>query len=314
MLLTENESSTSLFSTTSLGSSSSQSSLPSTLNKWLERVEDDKLYHFGLFKSDANLKKIFSDIKFVCTGGSASRLNAFAELFAKHTTTNITDNLSRTDRYAMWKTGPVLWVNHGMGVPSLSIMLIEVIKILHYAGATDFQFIRMGTSGGVGVSPGTVIVSSGAVNGLLEQNHTQYIQGKIVKRDAILDAELSQGLYDTAIELGLPVDRGLTMCADDFYEGQMRLDGLFCDYAAEDKLDFFKKLYRIGVKNIEMESTGFASYTNHAGIPAAILCVALVNRMETDQVVVDKGTYHDFEMRPFKIVLNYITKRLNGIL
>lgn len=47
----------------------------------------------------------------------------------------------------------------------------------------------------------------------------------------------------------------------------MRLDGLFCDYTAEDKLAFFNKLYRIGVKNIEMESTGFASYTNHAGIP-----------------------------------------------
>lgn len=71
-------------------------------------------------------------------------------------------------------------IQHGMGVPSLSIMLNEIIKLLHYAGATDVMFIRVGTSGGIGVDPGTVVVSSGAVNGLLEDKHIQFIHGNIV--------------------------------------------------------------------------------------------------------------------------------------
>ena len=65
----------------------------------------------------------------------------------------------------------MLSVSHGMGVPSLSIMLHEVIKLLSYAGAKDPVIIRIGTSGGIGIAPGTVVVSNGAVNGLLKPEH-----------------------------------------------------------------------------------------------------------------------------------------------
>ncbi len=37
-----------------------------------------------------------------------------------------------------------------MGVPSATIMLHEILKLLHYAGAEDPIIIRMGTSGGIG--------------------------------------------------------------------------------------------------------------------------------------------------------------------
>lgn len=39
-----------------------------------------------------------------------------------------------------------------------------------------------------------------------------------------------------------------------------------------------------GVVNIEMESTIFAALTYHAGIKAAVVCVALLNRLNGDQV------------------------------
>ena len=41
-----------------------------------------------------------------------------------------------------------------MGVPSMTIMLHEVIKMLYYAGAKDATIIRIGTSGGIGMSVG----------------------------------------------------------------------------------------------------------------------------------------------------------------
>lgn len=69
-----------------------------------------------------------------------------------------------------------------MGVPSLSIMLVETIKLLHYAGASNVTFFRLGTSGGLGVQPGTLVVSSGAINGELEEFHIQYVMGKRVSR------------------------------------------------------------------------------------------------------------------------------------
>lgn len=46
---------------------------------------------------------------------------------------------------------------------------------------------------------------------------------------------------------------GKTMCAYDFYEGQGRLDGAFCEYTENDKMNYLKKLHNAGVVNIEME-------------------------------------------------------------
>ena len=39
-------------------------------------------------------------------------------------------------RYVMYKIGPILTLNHGMGMPSLSIALHEIVKLLFYAGAS----------------------------------------------------------------------------------------------------------------------------------------------------------------------------------
>lgn len=41
---------------------------------------------------------------------------------------------------------------HGMGIPSISIMLHELIKLLYHAKCSDITIIRIGTSGGIGIS------------------------------------------------------------------------------------------------------------------------------------------------------------------
>ena len=43
-----------------------------------------------------------------------------------------------------------IFLQHGMGVPSITILLHEIIKLLKYSGAVDPVIIRLGTSGGVG--------------------------------------------------------------------------------------------------------------------------------------------------------------------
>ena len=71
----------------------------------------------------------------------------------------------------MFKVGPVLSVSHGMGVPSLSILLHEIFKMLWHAGVEDAMFFRIGTCGGINLPPGTVVVSEGALDGKLEPVH-----------------------------------------------------------------------------------------------------------------------------------------------
>ena len=56
---------------------------------------------------------------------------------------------------------------HGMGIPSLSIVFHEILKMLHHAAATDVKFFRLGTSGGLGLEPGSVVISETAKDGLL---------------------------------------------------------------------------------------------------------------------------------------------------
>lgn len=69
------------------------------------------------------------------------------------------------------QVGPVLSISHGMGVPSIGILLHEIIKLMYHAKCKDPVFIRLGTCGGVGIEGGTVVVSDEAVDGLLRNTY-----------------------------------------------------------------------------------------------------------------------------------------------
>ena len=76
----------------------------------------------------------------------------------------------------------MICVSHGMGMPSLSILLHEMYKLCYYAGClSKCTFIRSGTCGGVGAAPGTVAISTGGVDPSLHPYYTQSILGKVNK-------------------------------------------------------------------------------------------------------------------------------------
>lgn len=105
---------------------------------------------------------------------------------------------------------------------------------------------------------------------------------------------------------------GGTMCARDFYEAQSRLDGAICGYSERDKQNRLEELKSAGVVNIEMEVTTFASMCHYVGIPAAVVCVTLLNRLDGDQVTSSKQTLTEFQTRPQKLLMTFIKKRLNS--
>ena len=287
-------------------------------NPNLNDLKEDFLYHFGLGTSTHNLRQMFGDVRFVCMGGTRERMRDFAHYLLKEleiqlpTGTELQDISGHSHRYAMYKVGPVLSMSHGMGVPSLSIELHEITKLLWYAGVEDPVFFRIGTSGGVGLEGGVVVVSDGALNSCLEEHHEYIVLGEREKRPTGLDQDLAKELDEISRGIGIESALGKTLCTDDFYEGQGRLDGAICPFNEEKKMAYLRKCVKAGVKNIEMEATMFASFTKRVGIRAAIVCVTLLERLNGDQISTPKSVMQEWQTRPQKVVAAYIKKHTRG--
>ncbi|CAD7084499.1 unnamed protein product [Hermetia illucens] len=288
-------------------------------NPYLKNLDNDVLYHLGFSKKD-DLKKLFGDVKFVCTGGSADRMREFAYfIYSKlkgklPVEDEIKDLGGVGHRYALYKVGPVISVSHGMGFGSIGILLHEMIKLVRYAECDDPIFIRVGTCGGIGIPPGTVVVTEGALNGVLKGVHEFIILGKRVERPATFDQALAQKIQECA----LPADNfkivlGKTIGTDDFYEGQGRTDGAICDHKIEEKMEFLQKVFKLGVRNFEMEAPVFGALTHHAGIKGAIICASLVNRLNGDQITATREEMHDWGLRAQEITWRFIEKTLKDM-
>jgi uridine phosphorylase len=148
------------------------------MNPHLSKIDCDYLYHLGLTSQDAPL---FKNVEYVCIGGSNGRMSKFAESVAE-TLGLPKDEVKKVGkhiRYVTYLVGPVLVCSHGMGGPSISILLHEIAKLLKYAEA-DAVWIRIGTCGGIGFPAGTVIVSTQSLNGALEPFQESLIMGEIV--------------------------------------------------------------------------------------------------------------------------------------
>lgn len=157
------------------------------------------------------------EIKYVCIGGTNDRMTNFAERCGLKFGEQV-ESVGIHKRYVIYRVGPVLVCSHGMGGPSISILLNELAKLLKYAEA-DAIWIRMGTCGGIGVEPGSLCISTESVNGALEPYHETIVLGKRVQRPAIFDTEVANQMNQVCSSLGLSSNVGKTMSCDDFYEG-----------------------------------------------------------------------------------------------
>ncbi|XP_069120573.1 uridine phosphorylase 1-like [Argopecten irradians] len=286
-------------------------------NPHIKSLGVDHLYHIALDTSDIDkLETIFGDVKFVCFGGQPSRMEGFVKYINKELGIDVNCHCPQnyaagTDRYCVYKAGPVLSVSHGIGVPSLSIVFNEVLKLMHYAKCRDVTFFRIGTCGGIGLEPGSVVLTEKAVDGEFSNFYKMFILGKKVERPAIVDEGLVRELEACAREDDdFRTVRGTTLCTEDFYECQARLDGAFCDFNEEDKMAFMKKLKENNICNIEMESLGFLALCRHAGIKGAVACVTLLDRLEEDYISVDIPKLKQWQTRAQVLILRFIKKKL----
>lgn len=288
------------------------------MNPHIQDMEEDVLYHLALGSGSHDLQQMFGDVKYVCMGGTPQRMKSFAEYMLSQlgyllpTGTCLVDISERSHRYAMYKVGPVLSISHGMGIPSAGILLHEVIKLMYHAGVKDPIFFRIGTCGGIGLPPGTVVVTEEAVDGRVRPVLDTIILGKVVSRKSKLDLGLAKNLVATGREEDkFMTVLGKTISTDDFYEGQGRLDGAICEYKEEDKMAYLQDVASKGVTNMEMEALVFAALTHLAGIRSAVVCVTLLDRLKGDQVTTPKEELTAWQTRPMETVGRFIMTELS---
>ncbi|GBG28583.1 Uridine phosphorylase 1 [Hondaea fermentalgiana] len=256
------------------------------------------LYHIGL--TDERAREVFADVRFIVMGGTVERMGRFATALQKKIGTKAT-RVSSTSRFTLYKVGPVIVVNHGMGAPSVSILVNELVMALRMAcvPCNEVEAFRIGTSGGIGVEPGKVVVSAEVLNEKLEPFHEVIELGKEKKYPTGVSQEIV-----TALDELDDVIVGKTMSANCFYSNQGRLDGAFVDFTYEDKMAFLERLQHAGVKNIEMEAVCFSAWMHRAGIKACIVCMPLVDRLQGEVPAIVDNPHLSSD-----IVINYILSK-----
>ncbi len=175
---------------------------------------------------------------------------------------------------------PVLSATSGMGAPSLSIIVNELVQL----GIQTI--IRIGTSGSIQpqVTAGSVVISSAA---LCRQGAANDIAP--VEYPAVADPFLTVQLANTAQELGIDYHVGITASVDTFYEGQGRLGGAN-PHLLRSHQGMLEEYRRLNVLNFEMEAGTLFKMASVYGFRAATICGVIAQRSDAEEVLLDKKT------------------------
>lgn len=264
----------------------------------------DVLFHLGLRVARSpgsgrcppgtdDVVGLFRAVTHAVLCGSGSRARALAAAFAGPAGEGLLD-LTRTDRYALFRTagGRVVVASHGIGRPSVSVVLNELTKLFRYARAGDSQategagdgrrgvdsgtldlppvtYYRVGTCGGIGVPAGSLVLTSRVVDGQLRGEATTTVLGVPRSEPAVFDDRVVAALaaYARTVDwggggkadgrAGAPdaVNRvvvGTTATLDGFYEEQGRMDGASCSFDDAHRTAWLRTAYDVGVRNFEV--------------------------------------------------------------
>ena len=173
-----------------------------------------------------------------------------------------------------------------------------------------FEYSRLGTSGGLGIEGGDIVVANRGLEASGKPRYRIHVLGEEVELPTEFDPELAERIFDCRDAVEATVVRGDTVSCDDFYTEQARLDGAFCMVAGEaEKIKFLKKLHANGARNMEMEASAFAAFCKHMGIPAACVGVALLNRLNGDQVKASGEQLAKYSDGPQQLLIEYIKRQ-----
>ena len=276
----------------------------------------DNYYHFGVASDDPVLDG-FRDVHAIILAGSRNRIRDFAQRWsALHDGAPVVA-LPKEDRFVTRYCNGVLFVSHGMGMPSASITVQELMRMVFFLKGGDLEamsevfWARIGTSGGVGLPGGTVVVTTEGVMAdlgpyrLLKGSSGEY------RFDGTFPADVAEAVVAASAGTGIPVEMGRTVAGNEFFLEQFRLDGAVCMETPESKMAWLEWIHAEGVRNIEMEGAMLAGYLNHWGFPSfAMICTTILNRLEGDQVTASNEELNSYTERTWNVLCDYLTVTL----
>ena len=272
---------------------------------------EDVYYHFGVASSDPLLAQL-RDVRAVIMAGSGGRIKEFADHWSAITGSQIVA-FPKEDRFVTRYTGGVLFASHGMGMPSASIALQELMRLVFFLKRGDLDamaevfWCRVGTSGGVGLPGGTVVVSSEGLMADLKPYRLLRGGDGEYRFDGHFRAATYRAIIAANEHTDFEVVSGKTVAGNEFFLEQFRLDGALCFETPETKMAWLRWLDENGVRNIEMEGAMLAGYLNHWGFPNfAMICCTLLNRLDGDQVTATPAQLHKFSEDSGAALFNYL--------
>lgn len=270
----------------------------------------DVWYHLGIDSSDTSLA-LMKDLRAVIVAGSGHRVERMAETWASRHGSHVALRFMKDERFTMIYSNGVLFSSHGMGMPSASIAIQELIKLVYVVKGGDEQemnkvfWARIGTSGGL-VPPGTVVVSSAGVQADFKPYRLLSL-GKEVTFNSNFPVEITNEIIAANQDAGFSIVAGKTVGCNSFYIEQNRIDGAITLCNEAEKQEWLNQAKAHGVKNIEMEAPMIAGFLNHWGFSRfATMCCVLVNRMDGDQVTASPAELAQYSINAETALWNYL--------
>lgn len=278
----------------------------------LKKEYADVYYHLGVDSNDPILKN-FKDVKAIIVAGSGGRIIELAEKWSKKRKNKKIYALPKEDRFIIRYCDGVLFASHGMGMPSAAICVQELMRLVYFLKDGDpnemdkIFWCRVGTSGGVGLEGGAVVVTTESL--MADLKPYRLLNGNIGEHwfNCTFPVNIARDIIDANKKSGLNVVLGKTIAANEFFLEQFRLDGAFHLVTPESKIAWLKWIHENGVRNIEMEGAMVAGFLNHWGFSKfAMICCTLLNRLNGDQVTATKEQLHSYSENSGIVLFNYL--------
>jgi uridine phosphorylase len=174
---------------------------------------------------------------------------------------------------------PILSATSGMGAPSLSIVVNELIQV----GIKTI--IRIGTCGSIQshVLPGSVVISQAA---LCRQGAADDIAPR--EYPASADPFVTVALVEAARSAGIDHHLGVTASVDTFYEGQERSESSANPHLQRWLQGINSEYRNLRIINYEMESGTLFKMGLVYGFAAACICGVVAQRTVGESVVLEQ--------------------------
>ena len=196
--------------------------------------------------------------------GDPNRARRIAERFDEGSARPVNEHRGLLGFTGTFRGVPVSVQTSGMGTPSLSIVVEELLRL----GAR--RLIRVGTCGGIamGIGTGDLVVATGAcpVDGATRT----YLHGEAYA--PVADFDLTRALVDAAATAGVAAQTGLVASVDVFYN-------------PDD--DYAKRWRERGVLAFEMEASALFYLAARNGAQAA--CALTVSDVLSEEVSTEES-------------------------